>query len=147
MMIFNEAFLKTRMIEMDDIIADQAMMQTARSLTLGRPSGINSALDYYTTLRATRSVDALGIFAYYQAQAVGWALYTYEMDNYSFDPIDGHACAQVYVLPDYRRLGIGRKLIKQAANLAAPDVIKVYHWSNYYFFDQLMKEHPHIHAI
>jgi GNAT superfamily N-acetyltransferase len=147
MMIFNADLLKTQMIEMDDILADDNLMQTARRLTLGRPSGMNAALDHYTTLCATRSVDALGIFAYYMNEPIGWALFTYETDCYEFRPEEGQACAQVYVLPDYRRFGVGRKLIKMTAKLGNPGIVKVYHHSNYRFFDPLMKEHPHIHAV
>jgi GNAT superfamily N-acetyltransferase len=124
MMIFNADLLKTQMIEMDDILVDAALMQTARRLTLGRPSGMNAALDHYTELRTTRSIDALGIFAYYMSEPIGWALFTYETDTYEFRPENGQACAQVYVLPDYRRFGVGRKLIKMVAKLGSPVSLK-----------------------
>jgi GNAT superfamily N-acetyltransferase len=108
---------------------------------------MNSALDHYTELRAKRSVDALGIFAYYMGEAIGWSLFTYESDDYYFQSEDGKACAQVYVRPVYRRLGIGRKLISQAAKLADPDIVKVYAHSDYSFFDVVMKEQRNLHAI
>jgi GNAT superfamily N-acetyltransferase len=147
MTMFNRELVKTQMIEMDHIVADPKMMQIARQLTLGRPSGMNAALDYYTELSARRSVDALGIFATYYGEYIAWCLFTYESDRYEFNPGNGCACAQVFVQPDYRRFGIGRQLIKLAAKLGDPDIVKVYSFSNYHFFNPIMKEHSHLHCV
>lgn len=147
MTMFNRELVKTQMIEMDEIVSSPQLMQTARELTLGRPSGMNAALDYYTELHAMRSVDALGIFATYLGTPIGWCLFTYESDRYEFKSGNGCACAQVFIQSDYRRFGIGRQLIKLAAKLGDPDIVKVYSFSNYRFFDPIMKEYSHLHCV
>src|ERR1700686_1035076 len=140
MFIFNEIYFKLKIIEMDDIVRDPILLAAARKLTIGPPSGMNSALDYFIELSKTRSVDALGIFAYYMQQPIGWSLFSYESDRYMFASREGNACAQVYVAHEYRRHGVGSRLLKQVAKIAHPDTVNVYRWSNIEFFDPIMQQ-------
>lgn len=141
--------VRLRAIEMDEIITTPSLLKMARGMTLHGGSGMNQALDYYTDLfnREGRSIDALGIFAYSLDQPVGWSLFTYESDNFSFMPRPGRACAQVFVKPPYRRLGVGTELITMASKLARPDVLEVYMWSAQEFFQPLAQKCSHIRDI
>jgi GNAT superfamily N-acetyltransferase len=135
-------------MEMDDVIDSPIWSEELRRLTLPRPSGMNSALDYYSTLRNIQSVDALAVVAKYpweDRRAIGWLLFTYEDDGWGYAADKNKTCAgaQVYVLSPFRRYGIGSRLIRTAA-LASPDPLKVYQWSNYAFFDPLMTQHSNI---
>ena len=146
---YDPSLLRFETMEMDDIIDSPTWMEELRQLTLGRPSGMNSALDYYQTLRQKASVDALAVVAKYpwhDRKAIGWLLFTYEDDGWGLAADKNKTCAgaQIYVLPPFRRHGIGSRLIRMAAALALPDPLKVYHWSNYEFFDPLMKQHSNI---
>ena len=132
---------------MDEIVSTPSLLATARGLTLSPSSGMNNALDYYRELHKQRSVDALGVFAYYQRTAVGWALFTYEDDKFDFIAKDKHICSHIFVDPDYRRLGIGSKLINKVAQMAAPDTMNIYAWSNKCFFYPLMKQYTHFKEI
>jgi GNAT superfamily N-acetyltransferase len=147
MEIFNRSLVKFQIIEMDEILTSPSLLATARSLTLGRSSGMNSALDYYSLLVKERSVDALGIFANYMGSSIGWALFSYEKDHWGFEPQPGQVCAQVYVSVGYRRCGVGRDLIRMISKMAKPDIVRVYAWSNYAFFEPLMKEMPHFQEL
>jgi GNAT superfamily N-acetyltransferase len=146
---YNPSLLRFETMEMDDVIDSPTWTEELRRLTLGRPSGMNAALDYYQILRQTQSVDALAVVAkypWYDFQAIGWLLFTYENDgwNLAADKEKTRAGAQVYIQQNFRRHGIGSRLIRMAAALAMPDPLRVYHWSNYDFFDPLMKQHSNI---
>jgi len=139
--------VKLKIIEMDEIVSTPSLLATARRLTLSPSSGMNNALDYYRELYKQRSVDALGIFAYHQQKAVGWALFTFEDDRFDFTAKDGHICSHIFVDPDYRRIGIGSKLMNKVAQMATPDTINVYAWSNRGFFYPLMEQHTHFEEL
>jgi GNAT superfamily N-acetyltransferase len=144
MSVFNPTKIKLDIIEMDEIVRSTEIMKTCRALTLGGVSGMNSALDYYKLLAGTRSINALGIFANYGSICVGWALFTYEDDQFYFTARDGNVCTQIYVHPNYRRQGIGKKLMDKATILAKPDTMNVYAWSNWNFFYPFIQKHSHI---
>lgn len=146
---FNPDLLRFQTIEMDSILDSPEWTEELRRLTIGRPSGMNSALDLYTDLRKTRSVDALAIVARYpwaDRKAIGWLLFTYEDDGWGLaaDKDKTRAGAQIYILPPFRRHGIGSRLVRMGATLASPDPLRVYYWSNYDFFDPLMKQYSNI---
>jgi GNAT superfamily N-acetyltransferase len=89
-------------------------------------SGINTFLNKYTEEGKSRSIDACGIFAHYQDIPVGWLLFTYEDDQLSFRPKEGEACIHIFVKPEWRRCGIGKRLLQMAAKMAEPDIVRVY---------------------
>jgi|SRR5579885_1978233 len=113
--------LTTEVVEMDKILRDPNLLATCRRLSYGGSSGMNMALDYYQGLILSRSVDAKGIFGIYQKQFVGWALFTREDDRFYFRAEPGKACFQVFVDPQYRRNGVGSKLLQIAKELVAPN--------------------------
>jgi GNAT superfamily N-acetyltransferase len=139
-MMYNSLFLRIKIIEMDEIVRSPSLIAIARKLTLHPGSGMNHALDYYIRLTTQRSVDAVGIFAEYLSIPIGWSLFTYESDQYSFYPQPGQVCAQVYVDTNYRRLGVGKALLEMATKLARPDTLKVYAWSAPSFFDSFIND-------
>lgn len=143
----NHNLLRLKTIEMDDIVSDNELLSVARYLTIFPSSGMNKALDYYRELHKERSVNALGIFAYHMAMPIGWALFTYESDAYSFDPVEGQACAQIFVQPEYRRQGVGSELIKLVGKMAQPDIVKVYDYENYSFFRPLINAFSHFQSM
>jgi GNAT superfamily N-acetyltransferase len=149
---FNPLSLKIEIVEMDDVIQSPDLMKTCRSLTLRPTSGMNRALNSFTTLHKTRSVDALALFANYVGDTVAWLLFGYEDDNNYFHSPHGKAFSHVFVRPDYRRLGIGSRLQRMAAKLAElaePDTVEVYDDSenNAEFFRQMMQTNNNIKSI
>ncbi len=99
---------------------------------------MNRALDHYHVVKQTegRHIDAKGIFARHLGEYVGWALWTRETDNFSFKPTPGQVAFQVYVAANYRRKGVGTRLLQHACSLTLPDEkVHVYYWSNPSFFE------------
>lgn len=131
--------LYIRAVEMDVILRNANLLSTVRRLTIDSGSGMNMALNYYQTLIQSRSVNAHGVLGYHGSLAIGWALVTRESDRFSFKERAGHACIQVYVLPTFRRKGVGCALVKSATELYE-DTFNVYHWSNPEFFSLFMGE-------
>jgi len=144
---FNPSFLKINIIDMDDILRNQHLVTMCRALSLGGGSGMNACLDKYAALLETRSVDACGIFAHYLDISVGWCLYTHEDDQVSFRPKEGEAASHVYVHEQWRRLGIGGRLIQVAQRMASPDVLRVYEHNNYPFFRPLIQRMNNLQAV
>ena len=123
----DERRLSFKTFEMDLILQTPHLHNMARSLTIHEYSGMNRAMNHYQSLLGTRPIDAKGIFAFYDEIHIGWVLLTYEKDDMSFRPKPGHACVQVYVRPDYRRNGVGAKLLRMAEQIkTANTVINVY---------------------
>jgi GNAT superfamily N-acetyltransferase len=144
---FNPAFLKITIIDMDDILRNQHLMTMCRTLSLGGNSGMNACLGAYSKLIETRSVDSCGIFAYYLDIPVGWCMYTYEDDQFCFRPKEGEAVSHIYVHEQWRRLGIGGRLIQVAQKMAMPDVLRVYEHNNYSFFRPLIQKMNNLAAV
>lgn len=119
----DENHLSFKTFEMDLILKTPHLHETARSLTIHGYSGMNRAMNYYLTLLQTRPVNARGLFAFYDEVPIGWALLTYEGDDMCFQPKPGHACVQVYVREDYRRNGVGGKLMRMAEQAKAADIV------------------------
>jgi len=145
--VFNPDFLKIKMVEMDDLLKSPSLLSIARNLSKGPFAGMCSTLDKYTELSKVRSVDALGLFAHYLGEVVGWLLFTYEDDAHCFTRKEGEACTHIFVHPNYRRLGIGTRLQKVAAKIANPDVVRVYEHNNYLFFKQAMSQASNLRDI
>lgn len=144
---YTGSFLSIRTYEMDDIIHQPELMEMARTLTIGPYSGINRALDYYTDLARIQHVNAIGIFAYYTDNPVGWILLTQESDSVAFRPQDDHVCAQIFVARDYRRHGIGTRLLQIASKRAQDKLVRVYDLDNIDFFSPLLQLLPNIKSI
>lgn len=144
---FNPAFLKIVLIDMDDILRNQHLVTMCRTLSLGGTSGMNICLNEYADLLKTRSVDACGIFAHYLDIPVGWCLYTYEDDYFCFRPEEGEVASHIYVHEQWRRLGIGTRLIQLATKMAEPDALRVYAHNNYDFFRPLIEKTDNMTAM
>jgi GNAT superfamily N-acetyltransferase len=130
-------------VDMDRIITDPTLELECRRLSHGGSSGMNKALDHYHDVKRTdtRPIDAKGIFAKYMRQYIGWALWTRETDNYSFNPAPGRVAFQIYVNHEYRRKGIGTKLFNAAQTLVQPhEQLHVYYVSNPAFFRPFVEE-------
>jgi GNAT superfamily N-acetyltransferase len=138
--------VRLRAIEMDEIIRSPELLKVARQLTISPDSGMNEALNHYIGIE-DRSIDAFGIFAYHLEKPIGWALFTYESDNFDFTPEPGYVCAHVYVKPIHRRRGVGTQLIGMCEKLAQPDILCVYEWSAREFFKPLIKPDSYIRSI
>jgi GNAT superfamily N-acetyltransferase len=146
---YNPNFLRLRTFEMDEVLVTPSLLKKARSLTLPPPSGMNAALDYFQVLSRVSSVDALGIFAYYLDEIIGWALFSFEEDTWGFVPLkEGESCTHVYVDVNYRHQGVGTALMHLAARIAQPDTMRIYGYTPYNsFFKQLMTTFPHIEGV
>lgn len=144
---FNPAFLKINIIDMDDILVNPHLMTMCRTLSLGGVSGMNICLDQYAELLKKRSVDACGIFAHYLDIAVGWCMYTHEDDYTFFTSKDGEAASHIYVHEQWRRFGIGTRLIQLATKMAEPDMLRVYEHDNYNFFRPLIQKANNLAAM
>ena len=109
------------------------------------------SIECYERLIQERSVDATGIFAFYQGKPVGWLLYTYETDCVSFRPWErdnsNEAAAHIFVAEEWRRLGIGTRLLQMAAKMAEPDTLRVYAHENQSFFQPIIKQFDSLQAI
>lgn len=150
MSTFDPRHLRFQIHEMDDILTTPFLLESARRLTLHPRSGMNGALNTYQYVSQSRScsIDALGIFAYYLDQPIGWALFTYESDGTSFHPDNKETCCgQVFVQPEYRRKGIGKRLLSMAARLAVPDTMVVYAWEDLKFFNPILQAFPHVKSL
>jgi GNAT superfamily N-acetyltransferase len=141
MTIIDKSFdekLSFQVIEMDEILRNSDLMKITRDLTLGAysSSGMNLALDSYIEKMDERSINAKGIYANLNDTKIGWALLTQESDGFYFSPKEGHACIQIFVEWQYRRHGVGTKLIKMATELAKDKILGVYSHNNPSFFSQ-----------
>lgn len=142
---FNPYFLKIAVVGMDHVLRSPHLLQTCRNLSLGggNPesySGMNLFLKRYSALVEKQSINARGIFAHYHDVPVGWLLLTYVDDAFSFRARTGEACTQIYVRESWRRLGIGSRLQHTAAELAAPNKVRVYEWDNPDFFKKVKEK-------
>lgn len=138
--MFIESLVVYRTVDMDSVIKDQNLLAVARSLTLSPSSGMNRALDSYQEMIKSKPLEAKAIFAYYESQPVGWILVTKEHDGFSFRPINGQACIQVFVKPDFRRHKIGTKLVQLAKQIYPEDQINAYAHNNLSFFTPLITQ-------
>lgn len=127
-------------VEMDKILRAPNLLATCRQLSHGGSSGMNQALDHYQTLTHARPVQAKGIFASHQARFVGWALLTHETDVYYYKPTPNCVCFQVYVEGQFRRNGIGSRLLRAAKSLVPNEDLLVYGETGHYFFGSHMRE-------
>lgn len=123
---------------MDEVIRSNELLATLRRLSLGGYSGMNVALNKFIRDMLLRSIDAKAIMMYNNDVAVGWALFSRDVatDHYHFNAKDNSICFQIYVDPNYRRMGIGSRLIRAAISLANGAVIKVYEFDAPAFFAQ-----------
>ena len=149
---FDRTSVHLQTYDMNDIFRTPELISVARKLTLHPDSGMNRFMDYYHPISLVRSIDAVAIFAFYPEMllknVIGWCLFTREDDEFEFKRQDRQeACAQVYVEYEYRMKGVGKQLLDLAAQMAQPDVLRVYSWSNRPFFDKVMQEHPHVQSI
>ena len=137
---FNPIFLKINIIDMDDILRNPHLMSTCRALSKGDNHGMHICLEGYTKLLKERSVDACGIFAHYLDIPIGWLMFSYERDYVMFQSSENEAVCQLYVHHDWRRLGIGTRLIHLASRMANPDTLRVYEHNEYDFFRPLIRK-------
>jgi len=148
----NPLFLKITMVDMDDILRNPHLMQTCRNLSHGQGdpdcvSGMNYFLKRRSQEVKDRSIDAMGIFAHYLNTPVGWVLLSYEDDAFCFHPPEGNkesAVAQIYVRQDWRRQGIGSRLMQFAIKVAEPDTVRVYRHSAEEFFVPLIERNQNL---
>lgn len=96
------------------------LMQNLRKLTIHKSSGMNYELDNFENLAKYREVNAKVLTAHHNGEIVGWALLSKERTHFSFNNhYDGFspeygALFEVYVDPNYRRQGVGTRLLRSA---------------------------------
>ena len=138
MLAYDSAFLSFKTYNIEEIIKTPSLLEIARSLTICMHSGMNCALNAYSVAVDLKTVEAKAIFAYYIDYPVGWLLYTAESDSCEFLSTPGQVCVQLFVRSEFRRKGIGTKLMDVAAKLADKNIVKVYAWDNVEFFNSVI---------
>lgn len=112
---------KVRTLDFNKVARDTTLLTILRSLTLHSYSGMNHELNnLITRVISSEIVDVQILVAIHQETIVGWALLSREASNFHFTNVgDGYRPAmgtlfEVYVEPQYRRKGIGSRLMKAA---------------------------------
>lgn len=126
--------MKYQVIDANIAFQSDELIETLRELTLHPGSGMHCELDtMMDALDAGKEIDAFFIFARVEKRIVGWALLTSE-DSTSYFVESGRlvrfnksmgSMFQVFVLPHYRREGIGKHLLYLAKSIAFGEVIVV----------------------
>jgi GNAT superfamily N-acetyltransferase len=127
--------LTIRALDFNLVAKQPELIKQFRKLTLYPYSGLNYELSHLLSLSKYRQVSAQTLLAYYQNNLVAWALMSKEESqarfpsNYCYHSTDG-ILLEMYVHPNYRRQGIGSKLIKVARHKALPSRLCVVPWDD-----------------
>ena len=111
-----------------------SLLAQLRKLTLERFSGMNYELDRMTMDAEDRTVNCEIVLAYLEEELVAWALVSKESTNFCFVrsqmgfSSDNGILFQVYVNPNYRRLGIASELFKKAKEIFKDENFYVCPW-------------------
>jgi len=127
--------LNVKMISYAEASKDQSLIPQLRKLTLYPRSGMNYELNRFEVISEYREINASIILSYYQQKLVGWALYSKEPTDFLFPKHDeyspnGSVLFEVFVCPEYRKMGIGSEMIKIAKKKAFPEKLSVSAWDN-----------------
>lgn len=145
--VINPNLLRISIIDMDDVLQTPYLEEACRRLSHGPGYGMNNSLNYYKKLLKERSVDACAIMAFYNGPVVGWLMYSYEDDCVSYRPKTDEAVAHIFVEQQWRRCGIGTKLLQMASRMAWPETLRVYPWEEREFFNPIMEQNTNLASI
>lgn len=115
-----------KVLDFNQIIKDTDIMSNLRRLTLCSYSGMNQELDMIHDATDTREVAAKALIVYHDQNMVAWALLSREKSNFQFssgikfDPEKDGVLFEVFVHPEYRRMGIATKLMALAKEESGP---------------------------
>ena len=127
---------KFELEDFNDVVKKPGLMRKLRKLTLGYGSGMNSELDHLIDTIKDRKVNCKIIKVLTKNKLVAWALLSRESSSFTFCNINGRfdpkigTLFEVYVHPDYRRMGIGSELIKIARKRSGSMTICVAPWDS-----------------
>lgn len=116
--------LNISVLSLSEIADNNDLISKIRDLTLNPYSGMNWELDNLLPQTKYRDVNCKAILCYFESQMIGWALLSQEPSDFGFynsdgfDPKRDGALFEVYVRPDYRRFGVGTKLLEKAREIA-----------------------------
>ena len=115
-----------KVLDFNQIIKDKVILSNLRRLTLCSYSGMNQELDMIQDAVEVREVNAKAIMVYHEQNMVAWALLSREKSNFQFcsgtkfDPEKDGVLFEVFVHPEYRRMGIATKLMFLAKEESGP---------------------------
>lgn len=122
--------------DFNDVVKKPSLMKKLRDLTLGYGSGMNCELDHLINTIKDRKVNCKIIKVVTKNKLVAWALLSRESSSFKFmntwdrfDPKIG-TLFEVYVHPDYRRMGIGSELIKIARKRSGSMALCIAPWDS-----------------
>jgi GNAT superfamily N-acetyltransferase len=122
--------------DFNDVAKKPSLIKKLRDLTLCYGSGMNIELDHLLATIKERKVNCRIIKVISKTKLVAWALLSRESSSFKFsntwdrfDPSIG-TLFEVYVHPDYRRMGIGSELIKIARKRSGSMTLCIAPWDS-----------------
>lgn len=134
--------IKINVKDFNLVLKDEDLLKKLTSLTLSKNvssiSGMRYEIEQLTNLAKNRQVNARAILAKSHNQIVGWSLLSREASRFYtrtnpfgelwFNPVKHGMLFELFVDKDFRRMGIGTKLIKTARKIAAPYPLAICPW-------------------
>lgn len=142
--------LTVRVSDFNLVAQRPAVIKKLRTLTLNSTSGLNNEIDNLLNLVKRRPVDCKIIRAYLDSKLVGWAILSRENSDFNFPNTDNGFSSdqgvlfEVYVHPEYRRKGVGTKIIETAKKKSGKQPICLCPWNSTSraFFNNFKKYNP-----
>jgi len=131
--------LVIRIKDFNKVLLDSILLKKLKSLTLygiNGYSGMTYEIDNLHKLSQLRRVKARALIAEKDEKIVGWALLSREKSKYMnrfsnkdwFNPEQHGSLCEIYILPEYRRQGIGTELVKVARRKSNPYPLAFVPW-------------------
>jgi GNAT superfamily N-acetyltransferase len=131
--IMKKPSVKLKIIDMNDAMENPKVLASLKELTLCGLSGMQLTLDRYEDILVQgEEIRGKAIVAYSGAILIAWGLLSWEPDDevVDFDSSLG-VYFQIFVDGNYRRQGIGTKLLARARKIiGSKERLNVSCWSN-----------------
>lgn len=124
--------MKLKILDMNKVMRDVKILSMLRNMTLDGVSGMQATLDKYQDMIDCREkIRATAIIAYMWSSPVAWGLLSWESTDGQIVDYDSTLGVyfQIFVEEEYRRQGIGSKLIARARKIVGSERLNVCCWS------------------
>lgn len=143
----NQLQTKIEVLDFNLISKNVNLIKRLRKLTLNPNSGLNYELDHILNKSILGKVKVKVVTSSVNDKIIGWALLSRENSSFQFhNSYDGYnsnkgVLFEIYVSPEYRRLGIGSQIMKAARKHSGPKKLCIAPWNNssFLFYNNFKK--------